>query len=627
MRLLACLTIFFACPSCLVFGQPDKLTNASLEPFFDGLIPAAIERGNIAGALVAVVSGGRVVLQKGYGYSDIALKKPVDPEATLFRPGSISKLFVWTSVMQLVEQGRLDLDHDVNEYLDFKVPAGITLRHIMTHTSGFEETVRELFVPSEKEMATLKAYLVEHLPHQIFPPGKVPAYSNYATSLAGYIVERVSGEPFASYAATHILKPLGMDRTTFAQPLPASLKPLMSMGYALASQPAKGFEFVKAYPAGSVSTTAADMTRFMMAHLDDGRLGDVRILRPETARQMHTRQASPYPMMHAMALGFYEESRNGHRIIGHGGDTQWFHSNLSLILDADTGVFISQNSAGKDTDLRGLVMRKFMDRYFPFTVSKIEPLATAKQDALTVAGNYISSRRVEGGFPAVLNGISQITITANDDGSISGVLRSPNGELKKLKEVSSFVFRDQDSEDKLAFRKDDQGRWEMNIGYPFMVFQRAGFRDNMNTALGTIGFGAGMVLLAMLGWPVAAAIRWHYGRMLAMTAAEHRMRRLVQCFCVVEAGFLVGLLLLGNAANSRIDHLGPGLDGRQHFVQALGWITALGIPVAIYAMCKTWAKPGAWWFAKVRDLGIALGLIACTWFAWYWQLLNFSTRY
>jgi hypothetical protein len=401
----------------------------------------------------------------------------------------------------------------------------------------------------------------------------------------------------------------------------------MSSGYSVGSQPAKGFEFVKAYPAGSVSTTAADMTRFMMMHLNDGRLGDVQILKPETAIQMHTRQASPYPAMNAMALGFYEESRNGHRIIGHGGDTGWFHSNLSLILDANTGLFISQNSAGSNLDLRGLVNRKFLDRYFPGPPLKLEPLSTAKQDAAAVAGHYMSSRRVESGFPAVLNGVGELAINASDDGSLTGVFRYPNGEMKKLREVSPFVFEaDDGSENRLAFRKDDQGRWEVNIGYPFMVFQRAGFWNHMYTAMGAIGFGAAVLVLLLVGWPVAAAIRWHYGRPLMLSDEDWRLRRAVQLFCVIEAVFLIGWLFM-SSATEKIDALGPGLDGKQHFIQVLGWIGVLGIPVALYAAFKTWNKPGAWWFAKVRDFSIAAGLIACGWFAWYWQLLNFSTHY
>ncbi|HEY3739306.1 MAG TPA: serine hydrolase domain-containing protein [Bryobacteraceae bacterium] len=610
-----------------LFAQPPNLTSADLEPFLDGLIPAAIERSSIAGAVVAVVKDGQVVLQKGYGYADVATKKPVSPDATLFRPGSISKLFVWTSVMQLVEQGKLDLDHDINEYLDFKVPAGITMRDIMTHTAGFEETIRELFVPSEKEMATLRDYLTGHEPRQIFVAGKVPAYSNYACSLAGYIVQRLSGEPFSTYAANHILTPLAMNHTTFVQPLPPALKPLMSTGYNLSTQPAKGFEFVKAYPAGSVSTTAADMTRFMMMQLNNGRLGDVQILKPETAIEMHTRQASPYPAMHAMALGFYEESRNGHRIIGHGGDTQWFHSNLSLILDANTGLFISQNSAGQQGDLRGLVMRKFMDRYFPWPLPKIVPLATAKQDAQAVAGHYINSRRSEGGLPTVLSAFSQVVITPHDDGSITGMFKRPDGEFKKLHEISPLVFRAEDSEDRVEFRKDDQGHWEMNMGYPFMVFQHTGFWNNSNISLTIIGFGVCVIALALLGWPIAAAIRWHYAQQVLLTPSERRLRRVVQFFCVMEAFFLIGLVMLATAMSAGVEGLGPAIDAKQHFVQFLGWFAALGIPVALYAALRTWTNRGAWWFAKLRDTGIALAFCACTFFAWYWQVLNFTTRY
>ena len=122
------------------------LNRADVEAWLDGFMPYALERGDIAGAVVVVVKDGQVLLQKGYGYADVAKRTPVDPETTLFRPGSVSKLFTWTAVMQLVEQGKLDLDADVNEYLDFEIPARdgkpVTLRQIMTHTAGLEETAR-----------------------------------------------------------------------------------------------------------------------------------------------------------------------------------------------------------------------------------------------------------------------------------------------------------------------------------------------------------------------------------------------------------------------------------------------------------------------------------------------------
>src|SRR5579864_4563928 len=341
------------------------LTVDDVNAFLDGLVPAHLQKEDIAGAVIAIVKDGKVLFAKGYGFADVEKRKPVSPSDTLFRPGSISKLFTWTSVMQLVEQGKLDLDRDVNDYLDFKIPPAygkpITLRNIMTHTPGFEETAKELFVPAAADMRPLNEYLKEHTPTRIFPPGNIPAYSNYATATAGYIVQRVSGKPFEQYVQENIFGPLGMHHTTFVQPLPADLQPLMSNGYVVASQPAKSFEFVQAFPAGSVSTSGLDMCNFMIAHLQNGQFGNVQILKTETAKLMHARQWGYDPRLDAMALGFYEESKNGHRIIGHGGDTEYFHSNLHLILDQNVGFFISVNSLGK-ADGYVDIFQKFMDR-------------------------------------------------------------------------------------------------------------------------------------------------------------------------------------------------------------------------------------------------------------------------
>ena len=221
-----------------------EMTATDVEAFLDGLVPYQLDREDIAGAVIAIVKDGGVLFAKGYGYADAAKKSRVKVD-TLFRPGSVSKLFAWTAVMQLVEQGRLDLDRDVNDYLDFEIPARfgkpLTLRHLMTHTPGFEEAVKDLFVPDAAAVAPLREYVIAHLPKQIFPPGTTPAYSNYGSALAGYIVERVSGRPFEDYIDESIFKPLGMTQSTFRQPLPERLQPQMSMGYRRASQGAKDY--------------------------------------------------------------------------------------------------------------------------------------------------------------------------------------------------------------------------------------------------------------------------------------------------------------------------------------------------------------------------------------------------
>ena len=346
-----------------------ELTRDDVEAWLDGFFPYALGTADIAGAVVVVVKDGQVLLQKGYGYSDVAARQPVDPALTLFRPGSVSKLFTWTAVMQLVEQGKLDLDADVNGYLDFKIPdydgQPVTLRNTMTHTAGFEEQLKGLMGAEGEEVIPFDAHLKRWVPTRIFAPGTTPAYSNYATALAGHVVARVSGLSFDDYIDQRIFAPLGMQQSTFRQPLPEQFKEHMSKGYELASQPPKPFEIVGVAPAGSLSASGADMARFMIAHLQNGALGTERILRETTAKQMHETALTLQPRVHRMLLGFYEQNYNGRRIIGHGGDTNWFHSNLHLFLDDGVGLYVSLNSGGKagaSGDIHNALFEQFTDR-------------------------------------------------------------------------------------------------------------------------------------------------------------------------------------------------------------------------------------------------------------------------
>ncbi len=217
---------------------PDGPTDpAELETFLDSVLTAQLEEEHVAGAVVAVVKDGRLFFSKGYGYADVEHGIPVDPQTTLFRIASITKLFTWTAVMQLVEQDRLDLNADVNTYLDFRIPATlgdgdeddedasrlapITLAHLLTHTPGFEDRVFETVVEDSADLMPLGEWLASHIPTRVRPPGELTAYSNYGTALAGYIVERVSGLPYEQYVAQNILAPLGMTHTTAQRPLPA----------------------------------------------------------------------------------------------------------------------------------------------------------------------------------------------------------------------------------------------------------------------------------------------------------------------------------------------------------------------------------------------------------------------
>ena len=170
------------------------LTAEDANTWLDGYLPYALATGDIAGAEVAIVKDGAVVTERGYGFADVEKRTPVDPKATMFRPGSVSKLFTWTAVMQMVEQGKIDLDADINAYLDFKVTGKdgkpITMRNLMQHTAGFEEQAKGI-ISAKNDLPAYDALLKRWVPERVFAVGSTPAYSNYGASLAGYIVQRV----------------------------------------------------------------------------------------------------------------------------------------------------------------------------------------------------------------------------------------------------------------------------------------------------------------------------------------------------------------------------------------------------------------------------------------------------
>src|SRR6266566_3681725 len=622
-----------AASSAAVPASTHELTAADLEAFLDGLMPAQLEREDIAGATIAVVRDGKVLLAKGYGFSDVEKRKPVSPENTLFRPVSISKLFTWTAVMQQVEQGKLDLDRDVNDYLDFKIPATyprpITLRNCMTHTPGFEETIQELFVRDAKDLRPIDYYLKHHMPQRIFPPGTTPAYSNYATAMAGYIVQRVSGQPFDDYIEDHILKPLGMTHSTFRQPLPDSLKPLVSRGYDVASEPVKPFEYVEAAPAGSSSVTAADISRFMIAHLQEGEFQGVRILRTETARLMHSRQFENLPGMNAMALGLYEETRNGHRIIGHGGDTQYFHSDLHLIPDVGVGFFISYNSAGKgEVSAREAVWHNFLDRYFPHPTVADPQVANAAQDARSLTGRYVVSRRSETTILKVLTAVGESKISANSDSTITvDDLKDLNGEPKKFREIGPLMFREINGQDQIAFKRDNSGNLLLVIDFPFMVFERARWYQNSMLNLPLIISSLAILLLTVLLWPIAALIRRHYGQRLTLTPRDRRLRLLVRIVCLLDLAFFAAFAGFFAMAFKDIGLLSPHYNPWLRMIQIVGWLGILGTLIIIYNAVRSWKQPESWLWTRLADTLIALACVGIIWFVFTWNMLHWTLRY
>jgi CubicO group peptidase (beta-lactamase class C family) len=611
-----------------------EMTAADVESFLDGLVPLQLQQSDIAGATISVVKDGKVLFAKGYGYADVQKKQPVSPQDTLFRPGSISKLFTWTAIMQLFEQGKLDLDRDVNDYLDFKIPDAfgkpITLKNIMTHTPGFEEQVKDLFTTTQVT-PNLGDYLKKHIPGRIYPPGTVPAYSNYATAVAGYIVQRVSGRPFEDYIAENIFKPLAMTHSTFAQPLPPNLAPLMSGGYRLGSDSSQSFEIINPFPAGSLSSSASDMAQFMLAHLQDGQFGGAQILKPETARLMHSRLFGLDTAANAMCYGFYEESRNGQRIIGHGGDTIYFHSDLHLILDQKVGFFVSYNSAGIATGLggapRSTLWDAFLDRYYPHSAPATS-FGGAKDAARAVAGTYTLSRRSENSFLKTTSLLGQAVVAPVDDGDIEvSLLTAANGKPKHWQAISSTTFLERDGQDILVFKPDQNGQMEMILPFPFFVGQRVGALQNGKLLLTVLCISLLIMLLTLLLWPVAWFIRRHFERRLELPPRERWLRLGVRAVFFLDLIFIAGFLGLVTYGLSHLQILGDQGTKWFYLIQFIGLLGALGTLVALLNAVFAWKSGRRTIWGKLRATVYLLACLGLLWFSFAGNLLHFSSTY
>jgi CubicO group peptidase (beta-lactamase class C family) len=595
------------------------MTAADVGAFLEGLVPTQLAREDIAGAVVVVVKDGQVLFAKGYGFADVEKRKPVSVDDTLFRPGSTSKLFTWTAVMQQVEQGKLDLDKDVNAYLDFKVPEAfgkpITLRDIMTHTSGYEDYVKDLFVKDVSRMQPLGQHLATHQPARIFPPGTTPAYSNYATAMAGYIVERISGKPFAEYIEEFITRPLGMDHATFKQPLPKDLEPLMSQGYRLGSGKAEKFEYVVPTPAGAMSASGGAMARFMIAHLQDGRYEGVQILRPETARLMHTRQRGKSETMNAMCLGFYEEGRNGVRIISHGGDTQWFHSDLHLVPEAGLGFFVSYNSAGKgEISGRSMLWESFLDRYFPYTPPASPAATVSDADIAAVTGSYLASRRSETTFLRLLYLLLETKVSAGPDRTIvSSDFKGYNGKPLRFAPVGPMAFREVNGQARVEFQKDSSGRLELVTPYPFFVFTRSEGPRSRGILLPVAIVSVALLLLTLLFWPIGAIVRRHYGRKLELPDGERRLRRWVRWICILNLALIALYAWITVGGLSNIDQFSDRLMPWLRLMQALSLVALAGAILAAWSGLRVWASRARGVWSKLGETLIALACVGIAW--------------
>ncbi|VEJ57295.1 serine hydrolase domain-containing protein [Arachnia propionica] len=612
-------------------SQPEErheLTEDDVSAWLDGKIPDALNRGDLPGAVVTVVHNGRILVTKGYGYAatgaDGEPQRLVDSD-TLFRIASVSKLATSIAVMQLVERGELDLDVDISAYTDVKIPrrypGDITLRNLLTHTAGFEERGENL-VTSEPGPFDLEKSVRQDPPVQVFAPGTTPAYSNYGISLAGYIVERVSGEVFEDYVREHVLEPAGMDSSTFDQPLPERLAGRMANGYKTTGGRAQPFELIDS-PAGGMTTSGTDAGRFMLAMLNQSQGGA--LLEEGTWKQMFgpglgADQLGTLAEGKQMGLGFFDESRNGHQIVGHEGGTV-FQAELEIYPNDGSGVFVAVNGEGKDgaAALKDDLMRGFSDRYYPGSEPGAEDKPSddeSRQHAQVAAGTYTSSRAPMTSFASIREALPAAwsRVDALDDGHL--LLRAGESVVE-YEEIKPWVWRQLGGSRTLAVQV--EGGRVVRIGdipafslLPITVAQRA---------LVPVVLGATAVLvLLVLAWPVGAV-----RRLLALRAGDAsagvplswwaRSARIGAVLILAAIGAWAGA-----AASLMADRTSVG-PLALHGIQVLTLVGLLGIiPGAVESVRVLRARSGVLRIVTALLLPIALAAVA--WMALAFNLLN-----
>jgi CubicO group peptidase (beta-lactamase class C family) len=594
-----------------LWAQTGPSDPREVAAFLDGVMEAQQKAHHFAGAVVVIVRDGEVLFEKGYGYSDQAARAPVDPKRTLFRVASNSKMFVWTAVMQLVEQGRLDLNADVNQYLKgVRIPATypqpVTMANLMTHTAGFEDMVVGLFTHSPTSMRPLADVIRDKIPARVFLPGRVTAYSNYGTALAGLIVEQISGVPYELYLRQRILDPLGMQHATLAQPLPANLAPDMSKGYHWdgGKLQEKPFEYVPLAPCGGMSIAGDDMARFMIAELNDA----AGILKPETARLMRERLISYSPAVPGMLHGFMGWEVNGESAFGHGGDTVWFHSQTLMDPARKLGFFIAYNT-DSGSPARSEFMPVFFDHYFPSPLPKEAPPRKDQREQLKrFAGTYFVARSSMSDYTRVNQLMSAVRASVNAEGylSLGG---------RRWRQVEPLVFAEVDGRRKLAFRADETGRILDACASPVCtsVLLKQLPINGAGIEMGLAEGAGGIMLIGLIGIPVAAVSQRRQSKL--------RAPKLARWFAwLVCAMFLSGALALSRS-QSALDEVVFGTPPVIRTVRILWTIAVMLAGALSLSAVASWRK--LWWGFPGRlsfSILATAAVVAAVWL-WRWNLI------
>ncbi len=610
-------------PAAAMDGPSDP---REMDAYLKTLIPAGMEKYHIPGAVFIFVKEGQVFFKKGYGYANIEKKLPVDPDRTVFRVASNSKMFVATAVMQLAERGKLKLDADVNSYLgDIQLPATwpvpVTLFNLLTHTPGFDEKNLNTGTLVKEDQLPLERYIRENIPDRVMPPGSVTSYSNYGFAMAGYIVQLASRRPFHRYVEENILTPLEMKNSDFL-PRP-DLVDRLATPYLYRDGVYEVFppDYWHDYPAASLMTTATDMAKFMIAHLQGGRYGAARILRRESADAMHRRQFTNHPGLPGIGLCFIESEYKGQRMLEHGGWVAGFKTLTALVPAHDAGFFLSYNIeyAGPGSlhyALAKEVQKGIIDHYYAAGWKVPAATAVVPGQSAHLEGSYRTNRVARKELTKFGVFMSDLHVRAGRKGDIMvGDDRYvPMGRLLYMKE---------DGSDRVAFRENAQGQIThlFKGSSPIVAWDRLKWHETSAFHSMLLGF-CGIVFLAAF----VTAVAVHFNRRKKGFRAENTVRwswRIMALIGFLNLATLVIMVLL--LLNSAHISFGWALPTGLRELLAVPMITAALSIALVVLTALMWLKKKGGKLDRIFACAVCVAAVAFVYFIQYWNLLGFKT--
>lgn len=582
--------------------------EATLEAYVDGVVEAHRRQHDTPGVVVGVVQDGRVLFAKGYGYADAQARKPARGEDTLFRIGSVSKTFTWTAVMMLVDRGLIDLDADVNAYLeDVEIPeafdAPVTMNDLMAHRAGFEDTLAVFTHTDESDIVFAEA-LSRDMPKRVYPPGARTSYSNWGSALAAKIVEDASGVPYETFLQEEILIPLGMASTTLRGPsiMPADLRARLASGHKVEAQRglAENAMQIGPYaPAGAMASTAADMARWMRFHMSGGALDGVRLMSPDTHALMLSRAFEGRAAGADLAHGFMSRIYRERMVYGHGGAVAAFYTDMAMMPEAGVGVFVSQNATNDRT-----LVGELSDLVFDFVIGdeaeKALSIDAAPEQLAAYAGSYLNNRRSFTRFEKVFSLGDIASVTVDPDGFL---LLAMAGETQSLTPLGDDVFEDAHG-GRVVFGRDASGAVSHFSGAAGVhSYERTGPLLRPDTFFIAFGLAA---FFSLSTWTGA----WRrQGRSIAAQRAGSRLS--VFAFAAAGAFVLFAAALVWVQAefasfsvSQFVDYPFASIGG----LQAAGYAVFAFAGLSVFSLAPAWLSSGWSIWRKLHHTLFALSL-------------------